>query len=82
MFPECPHSFESDVHVKDDRGVSFGRKETEDVFRDVRLQIVRKSVFENVFVGRALMLPSVVLKIIFISLFAPAGSPQLVLPIS
>ena len=54
MFPECPHSFESDGHVKDDRGVSFGREETEDVFRDVRLQIVRKSVFENVFVGRAL----------------------------
>ena len=54
MFPECSQSFESDSHVEDDRGVSFGLEETEDVFRDMRLEIVRKSVFEDVFVGRAL----------------------------
>ena len=51
MFPQCSQSLESDNHIKDDRDVCFfGLQKTEDLFRGMHLEIVRKTGLEDAFV--------------------------------
>ena len=56
MLPHCSQGFESILEVEYDSFVSEDREKAKDVLGDVGLEIIRKSRFEDMFVGDGLYL--------------------------